>query len=673
MINYPRDRINDQTKRFSTPEIDMITRDVKSRFINFDHALLLKGERPKTKFTKKPQSDALALELWNVVFFNMKKFQLSRISDVKSVAAKVLKYYNNKYPNGDGMNESEFIQYVQAMSASSYIGIQEVKSSSTCLDSIIFTLEEHNKHPVKDKPWLIPNLESVHDHLCANPKIVDRSYADVMINAKRSSSSIPGEGKYRDYVMQKTMADLLQDVTDNLVPYVLFAGVRLDRRGKYRLVCSPDARHRIIDFILVNGSYELCSPEGLYGKYTTEGLGGTKMWLELKKMSNRDKGFSLACIDYKGYDTQISQDEYLQLVYLLNKHRLHIPDIRTLYEWFDGWIKQPKPVVQRDSEGLEILTSLYTTLPSGLHGTHSFENLIGISMYLQLEKEGIQTNGFWTNGDDQNVFIASEQIEEFIKFVNRYFQISWDKSLVGHKASVWSKLWFTDEFSPVCELGTLRSLYEKEGGSNDLVEESKFESNYCKIVQVAMHLIRLGVDEIRTRIWIKELCSRIGVKHNVIPKTLFNVTPIVSNRKIGRPEPLGLMSVKKELEDRNLPMNILEVRNIFELMIGMYRTVPLFSMELERIDYHPENTTVTIRAGKDFSEDDFGDVPNNIKKLMIVKDQFYEDGFIRSVLQGTKSYDGQSDISYRFHDIYSLAHSLCIRNVNTWITISSIN
>lgn len=39
-------------------------------------------------------------------------------------------------------------------------------------------------------------------------------------------------------------------------------------------------------------------------------------------------------------------------------------------------------------------------------------------------------------------------------------------------------------------MGTARSLFEKEGGVTGIVEDSKFESNYCKILQVIIILHR---------------------------------------------------------------------------------------------------------------------------------------------------------------------------------------
>jgi hypothetical protein len=62
-----------------------------------------------------------------------------------------------------------------------------------------------------------------------------------------------------------------------MIPNLIYAGTRIDRRGKYRLICSMDARMRILDYIINNGSYELCEKGSMLGKYTTEGYNNVQM------------------------------------------------------------------------------------------------------------------------------------------------------------------------------------------------------------------------------------------------------------------------------------------------------------------------------------------------------------------------------------------------------------
>jgi hypothetical protein len=103
-------------------------------------------------------------------------------------------------------------------------------------------------------------------------------------------------------------------------------------------------------------------------------------------------------------------------------------------------MRQPKPLVTRGIDGMKVVLDHYTTMASGLHGTHSFENLIGISTYKEALREGIDLKDFKTNGDDQNVMINGDHVDSYMEFMQKYFKISWEKSLVGHRLGVWGKL-----------------------------------------------------------------------------------------------------------------------------------------------------------------------------------------------------------------------------------------
>lgn len=665
--NYIRHRINHPTYSYNDTQIDII-KGGSNTIINKQHPLLFMGDRPMSKFNVKEKSDCLALSFWNEVFNSTPEFKVYQVDHIKSTASKVLDKYDRLYPNGYGMSEPDFVRYVQAQSASSFHGIQSPSESNFAYDSFISSLESHAKYDVAPKPWLIPNLDDLNIYLFNTSRVMSRNYSDVIINSKRSSSSIVGAPKFRDYVMINTMEDLFLDIDTNAINYILYAGIRNDRRGKYRLICSTDARIRIMDYLLVNGSYEICEPGGFYGQYTTEGYNSAQMWVEYKIMSVRD-GYSQVCLDYKGFDSQISQFEYFQLVYLLNQHRLSDPHISKMVDYFGNWLKQPKPVVTRDSDReLNYLTSLYQTLPSGLHGTHSFENLIGISMYKEAIKRGIDIKGFKTNGDDQNVFVADHHIDIFIEFVNEYFRISWDKSLVGHKATVWGKQWFTSDHAPVSEMGTIRSLLEREGGDVNTVEESKLESNYSKIVQVLMTLIRLECAEHVIIDWMETLCSNSEPRIDPysIPVQLQNVTPVKSSVLKSRHTPRGLNSVKSELIAKNLPLNILGASNGYEMMLGLYYDYVAFENKVIEVDYHPSGKVFTIKCGKDYSYNYMKNVPKSLQHLVVIPDLSVEDKFIRSVLQNTKSYDGSNDYDYLFEDMFSLAKCLVKRNNNVW-------
>lgn len=212
------------------------------------------------------------------------------------------------------------IQYIQAQSSSSYIGIQSPSKSKKALESFIGTMKAHSNPEISEKPWLIENLMFVSEHVKNSPDVMDRAYADMCLAAKMSSASDSNfKGSFRDFVLQHSLEDILGMLGE--IPMVFYLGLRFDRRGKMRAICAMAAGFRIIDYLLNNGSYALCENDGLLSKYTTEGYSPKQMWGVLRTMSDRSSGYILACIDYTGYDTQISLEEYLQISWLLNRHR----------------------------------------------------------------------------------------------------------------------------------------------------------------------------------------------------------------------------------------------------------------------------------------------------------------------------------------------------------------
>jgi hypothetical protein len=68
-------------------------------------------------------------------------------------------------------------------------------------------------------------------------------YHTLLSTAKQSSSSISGESKnFRDFIFDTTFNDIMSDLNNNLAEFSFYAGLRLDRRGKMRLIFSMDAR-----------------------------------------------------------------------------------------------------------------------------------------------------------------------------------------------------------------------------------------------------------------------------------------------------------------------------------------------------------------------------------------------------------------------------------------------
>lgn len=105
---------------------------------------------------------------------------------------------------------------------------------------------------------------------------MDRSYADLCLSAKMSSTSMQEyDGQFRDFVLEHTLDDIMSRLSH--VPKVFYIAIRNCKRAKARPICSTNALFRAIDFLLNNGSYSLCEGEGILSKYTTEGYSPSRM------------------------------------------------------------------------------------------------------------------------------------------------------------------------------------------------------------------------------------------------------------------------------------------------------------------------------------------------------------------------------------------------------------
>lgn len=662
--NYEYIRINNPHYKFSRSEIKLINEKYNDGCkFNNNHSILNKGEMPGTKYHDKPTPDSMAVALWNTIFGG--QYSIKHLNELKFVASKYIEDSNLIFPNGVGMLEEDTIRYITAFSASSFIGIQNPNKSSEAMKSMIKTLKAHSNPRIVYKPWLIENIKELKYHIASLPFIMDRDYGDMCMAARNSSSSIPGMPSFRDFVFELTFEEILS--MKEQIPFLIFLGVRIDRRGKFRLICSFDARFRIIDFMLNNGSYDLFSHGGIYSKYTTEGYNNKMMWLELAKMSSRGE-WTMVCLDYEGYDTQISTYEYLAISNLINHYRKDDPLYGPTIKWFNHWMMQPKALVSRSGNEYEMLIPFYKTLPSGMHATHSFENAIGVSTYFEAIKRGIKVGSFKSNGDDQNVQVFTDHIDRYMEFIKQYFLVSESKSLIGHDLSVWGKLWFSRFFHPMWEIGTFRSIWEKEGGSVETVEPSKFESNYCKILQVLITLIRMNKPMAVVRYWMWKLCDMSDPKIDPtkIPTSLHTLENFIEDSSTRRREPKGLKSSKGYLMSKNFDLNLITVNNYYNMLLSMFRTRQIFSLDLKTVHYHPRGTELRMQSSFDYSCDPSKNVPFALAKLYKLENLLPEQNFVRSVLQGTKSYDGPVLNEYKFFDMMSLALCIDKRNKDSW-------
>jgi hypothetical protein len=639
----------------------MLTEAERHIDISIDPALdLLKMDSDAQDIERK-DTDYFSVALWNEIMGS--NYSVNDISDIKKSSTDLISEYDLKFPEGVGMSETDMIRYSTAQSSSSFLGIQNPRKSRFAMKSMTGTLTSHTNACIIHKPWLVENIDNLRLHIKNNPNIMSRDYSDICMTARTSSSSIPNMSSFRDVVLETSYNEMCSDILNGRlkVPYEISAGTRSDRRGKFRLICSFNAYLRVIDYLYNNGSYALCEHNGIFSRYTTEGYNNQMMWPELKKMSNRNGDRTMICIDYKGYDTQISMTDYADISLILNDHRRN----DDIYVWYLEWLNQPKCLIQKTSSGKQHIIDHYRTLASGLHGTHSFENIIGISTMLEAQKHGVEFYGFWSNGDDQNAMIRRHDIDRYISFLNNHFDISTEKSLIGHRLTVWGKLWFAENFHPSWEIGTFLSIWQKEKGDTSMVEESKLQSNFSKIVQVAITLIRIGVSEERIRRWINILSHEIGVDCSRIPIKLNNITSTVSSNRISD-IPKGLFESKSELMNRTFRFISLNVNNYYDMLLNMYQNKTFYDLNVDEVEYFPKDYIISIRRNVDYSKMIPRDVPYIFRNLYVGKTYSVEDQLVRDILQSTKSYDGSFSMEYKFKDIYTLAVVLNERNRDVW-------
>jgi len=333
-----------------------------------------------------------------------KDYRCSSIKNLRSQADRFVKYYDKVTNKGKYSNEIMDTQFITAFSSSSFIGVQSEKKSNVAWDSMYKSLHAHNSYIPKDRKWIIDILRPAISHVIrGDDRIMYRTYGDIMKVAKMSSSSIKGGGKFRDWVFEHPWSSIMEYIGNGYAEFCMIAGFRNDRRGKWRLICSMHAITRVVDFILTNGSYSLCEKHGVFGKYTTEGLSNKEMFPKMKRMCSQGDYVSL-CIDYSGYDSQISLKDYKDMLLLLHNDTRDEETLKLL-EWFVEWLDQPKPLILKTGEENEVLIECYRTLPSGMHMTHSLENLWGIATYMKLVSEGYRIKESFNNGDDQNMLV----------------------------------------------------------------------------------------------------------------------------------------------------------------------------------------------------------------------------------------------------------------------------
>jgi hypothetical protein len=667
--NYLDKRLADPCSHLdeiSSMKITLASNTAKNQ-INRKHILLGNRNGPVSELESKPIGDKRTVQLWNMMF--SREFQVANVAQIKDTAAKYIDWVNDNYPHGENASEKVLILFITAFSSSSMVGVQNPSKSKRSLESMIRTVESHAYPEKYNRQWMWKHIRNMAPNHNLDGDVMKVEYGDVCMRSKKSSTSSDYKGSFRKFVLDHTENEILIDLYGKRIPLLIYMGTRSDRRGKYRLICSFDGRIRVIDFMINHGSYSLCEKGGKLYEFTTEGMNGSEMWIEMAKMSERKNGYVMVCIDYTGYDTQIGIEDYVRISEIINSYRIKSSEsFRMMFQYYKEWMLQIKPLVTKNNEGgYDVIIANYKTLASGLHGTHSFENIIGIATMKEAKERGCDISYFKSNGDDQNTMVHRSSLQLFMKFLKDNFNISEGKSLVGHKLTVWGKLWFAEDLHPAWEIGTFRSLWERESGSSDEVEESKFASNYNKLLQVSITLMRLGKsrNEIMSFISILSKDVKPEIDLDKIPKNLETVNQIKSGKRVDDRDPKGLISQKSYLEGLTFPLKMLNVNNYYDMLMSMWRTETYFNLEPKEVEYYPKGTILTIDSGVDFSEKDES-IPWLFRKLDVPSHLSSRQRLIRSILQGTKSYDGVMIEEYEFKDFYSLSVSINRRNKDAW-------
>lgn len=618
-------------------------------------------------YTTKPMMDSLVVEIWNELYPN--KYRISTLEDLSDAAETFVRDYESNFPDGVGASESDHIRFVNAFAKSSWIGVQSASSSRSARDSIVKGLSAHNDSRVSGRPEMIELLYDVFNHISENPDVMEMDYHTLLLSSKQSSSSIPGEKrKFRDFLFDHSFDDIMNSLRVDPIDFCFVAGIRLDRRGKMRLIFSMMASIRALDHILNAGSYNLFNHKsGFLRKHTTEGMRMSQMWKRMRSLVSTDK-YASVCTDYSAYDAQFALSDYTNLFRALNSHRKNDPRYAESYQMLLNWLNQPKSLVRRGLVVENIIDYVHT-LASGLKGTHSYENLWGIATHRDMIRKGIDIRDFIVNGDDQNCLVSRSYLKAYERYMaDSKFEISSKKSLMGHTLSVWSKRWCAIGFAPMFELGTIRSLTETEGKGILEVHDSKVSSNYGAILRVLIVLIRMNKPIKTVEWWARKLCNFGTLKFDYkrVPVSLneikINDLDIIS--KYGTPR--GLLSERSKLEAIDLPYNLFRANNTFDMLKKTWQLSRSIDSEPAKIEYYPEGMVLEFKSVHDYAIHDDSNVPYHLKDLISSSRESQTEYTSRQFINCTGCYDGPLNQTFKYNDMISLAHALVQRDKLAW-------
>lgn len=633
----------------------------------FNISPLHQGKVPTDKYQEDRIQDILSVKIWNTMFKG--KYSVKSLIEIKEKGNLFVEDMNRKSPDGKLLNEIEMHKYIQAQGSSSFLGRQHISKSKIGYDGLVKTIESHYNKSEKIRPWLVTNIkDEIIDFFKYNPNQGIIRPSKLVEEAKTTSGGLEGFDDYRDFVFQNSLEDLVLKFRNNKgklkCDYII--SIVYNRRGKIRVIFMVDSEIRMMDSYISGGTYDLFNKEtGLYKDYTCEGMDNDELFEVMKKMESDDIWVRVS-LDFEAYDTQFSENDYLRGVFPCVQHRMNEKYFKELWLYFVTWINQPKGLIIKPKTPERVL-DYFNSLASGLKGTHSIENIWGVSIRKFLIDNGIRIRQWKSNGDDTYFEVHRQDLEKAKELIENNFNVSWSKSIIGHEATTWTRKWFTKKIFPIAEIGTWRSIYETIDTSKSVIVKSKFYLTYGKLIQLAIVLINMKISKNEIENILQDVVKHSEIKIDIyrLPKSLevFNYEGSTRKRKVRKSN--GIDSVKNELNSKYLPKLLAGSQNLYNVLYNAWNSKKWIDLNVKEVEWYPKGYRLKIKSGYNYCQkiDSF---PWFLKDLDYKSFEATEDSLVRSLLQSSSSSCKVSEKSYYVTDIYSLSFALNERNNNIW-------
>jgi hypothetical protein len=611
--------------------------------------------------------DNLSIKVWNTIFKG--KYSIESLVEVKEKAKLFIDDMNKISQDGSKLSHKQMHMYIQAQGSSSFLGRQHIFKSEMGYNGFVDTMNSHyNKVPI-EREWLVYNIkDEIIRWFQLNPNEGIITPSRLVEEAKTTSGGMKGYDDYRDFVFQNSIEDLL-DILDNkkgalLCDYIV--SIVYNRRGKSRAIFMLDSIGRMMESFISGGTYDLFNKrKGLYKDFTCEGMNDDEMWYVMRYMKS-DYNYVRVSLDFKAYDTQFNGNDYVKAVFPCVQHRMNEKHFRRIWCHFMRWFNQPKGLIINPKDPKRVL-NYFNSLASGLKGTHSVENIWGVSIRKKLIDSGIRIRKWKSNGDDTYYEVHREDELKAQQIIEKYFNVSWDKSIIGHEATTWTRKWFTSTIFPIAEIGTWRSIYETIDSSKTVIVKSKFYLTYGKLIQLTIVLINIGISKDEIEKLLQDIVKYSEIKIDIfrLPKSLevFTYEGKVRPRKNRKSN--GIESVKTELNNKYLPKLLAGSQNLYNILYNAWNSDRWINLNPKSIEWYPFNYKLELKSGYNYSQKE-GEFPWFLRDLEYKSFELTEDALVRSLLQSSSSPCIATGKSYYVTDLFTLSMAINERNSDVW-------